>query len=1100
MFAWIFDSLSRRADKWVGEWGSNSDELSRQRYPVVHRLVRLFSEHPTLHSFALWLFSFVISIVCWVLPHKFGFQIAATEYSQSDLLTYFSTLWTLQATLAALVYPLVIAFVAVMLQRRAAAKLSLHLYTIDAGVAPSGASALALVAWMTVLYLALPYAPLDCIAPAMVGCILWFLHNLLITGWFLYRTVTFLDDSQRYQVFKRFAIRVAFPREVHSNLLGLMFSHAQADGTLPGISYGSDAEGPVIALYPIGDGAPVVTIGNAERRTVIDVRLRPLRWGIRLWLRKVAGTRRLEATSTSPAGKPMLVLPFTPGERQPETITVCRVENGPPPGVIAIWLIRHSLVIKLTTNGRFEFTCADILEELVIETLTLVEQRRYEAAKETVVSLIDVHAGLIKAGAYKNSEGQPDNAALLPSPYSFAAQAFHQEWLRAYRPLSETAVQNLAISPLFFERACYFSYGLVGRLKSEHLDVLVAPLQLSSNLMYQLGLWWTGQVQERGITEHDANKAALLALPQGALYERALQHFVEGWEAIRIRGREVPFTTPTEAWEFNSKYARFAGAQLSSLCRMILSAVSRGDSSGAKWLSESFAKWFSSQFFLNRHYVHDNGRSKFMTFQDFQRPWDDIRREIGVDDGVNEIALAETLTTRLLQRYWTDLRLVMVLILLDWVDPSDATGSYALDLASQLISGRNPRTGSEEMDKLVNPESILSRIQRIHATSSYCALFDRLVSEATDIRRPSMVAGRVHSYAGADDLQSLCRAQGYLLTAITTFHVRGTPNLRALLNNFDADVRGLSRASRYATEVVDGIDESERAGDDIIADVLQHALTGQNNLSQSRDWARELLREFSSKAALTGQSAIAAAPISQPALRSIRRFASAYILGEENNQFPFTISKSIEPAGSQYAPGHRSITGVRKQPLTLPPLETFSEHDYDHYGPILAASIGTKLVQEHIARRALVPLPNTPASEFGVVLTAAAQAITAAGKTPLLIFSSQPPPWAGTYHSPDDSHGWPISLTNSPPRDTDVPSLICYWNDVEAHRVGLAGDGCYLVEKEDFERVTYAQTTPAGDCLDFEIFSETDITVRLDFTWTVGLPIDVSRRTLPNSA
>jgi hypothetical protein len=329
MFAWISDSLSRRADKWVEEWGSTSDELSRQRYPLIHRFVRLISEHPTAHSFALWLSSSLISIASWVLPHKFGVQIAATGYSQSDLLTYFSTLWTLQATLAALVYPLVIAFVAVMLQRRAAAKLSLHLYTIDAGVAPSGTSALALVAWMTVLYLALPYVPPDCIAPAMVGCILWFLHNLLITGWFLYRTVTFLDDSQRYKVFKRFAIRVAFPREVHSNLLGLIFSHAQVDGTLPGSSYGSDTDGPVFALYPIGDGVPVVAIDNAERRTVIDVRMRSLRWGIRLWMRQVDRSPLLGETNTYQASKPMLVLPFTPGERQRETITVCRVANGP---------------------------------------------------------------------------------------------------------------------------------------------------------------------------------------------------------------------------------------------------------------------------------------------------------------------------------------------------------------------------------------------------------------------------------------------------------------------------------------------------------------------------------------------------------------------------------------------------------------------------------------------------------------------------------------------------------------------------------------------------------------------------------------------------
>jgi hypothetical protein len=1086
MFAWIFDSLSRRADQWVHEWGSTSGELSRRKYPFTHKLVRQFAEHPALHILGVLFLTVSISLLCWVAPRFWGFQIAATEYTQSDLLTYFCTLWALQATLAALVYPLVIAFVAVMLQRRAAAKLSLRLYAIDAAVAPSGASALALVAWMTVLYLALPYVPLGYISTAMVGCILWFLHNLLLTGWFLYRTVKFLDDSLRYEVFTRFAVRVAFPREVHGNLLGLIFSHAQEEQILPGKSYGSDEAGPVVALYPLDDGEPFITIDNPEAKAVVDVRLRLLRWGVRLWLRKVRHEARRDMSVEPASQGAMLVLPFVLGRKGPDIVTVCRVKDAPLPGFFSKFLIRHSIVLGPVTKRQFDFSCADVLEELVIETLTLAEQKRFEAAKEAVAALIDVHAALIKAGAFQNSAGQPDNAVLLPNPYAFGEQRFHEDWLSAYRPLSELAVQSLSTNTVFYERICYFVYGVVNRLKSEHIDVLIKLLQLSGYLMYRLGLWWTGQIEERGILTHNANNAAVLALPQGALYDRAMQNFVEGWEAIRIRDREQRFSVVDDAWASNCRYARFAGAQLSQLCRMILGAVGRGDRAAATWLLESFTKWFGSQYFLDRHMVNDNGHHKFMTFADFQRPWSAIRSEIGVADGANEFSVADVMLTKLLHRYWTDLRLVMALILLDWVAPEQANDSFALELAAALIAGRNPKTGHGEIDGFTNPELILMRLQRIEGTREYSAILDSLISEGSDLRRPAMMSGRIYSRWGADDLESLCRAQGHLLVALTTGQVARTPQLTGLIGHLRTDLQGLAHAARTANEIAESIDVSERDATDSVSAALRQALGHGNDLLDSRVWTKELLKQFADAANMAEQSAIESAPLSGTALKTIAHNVSAFVLSAANQEFPFTISESCEPVGTDFSVGRLNFNGVRKAPLTEPPLEHFSEHDHEHYGSYLTTAIGAQLVWAYINRNGCTPLPASSGDAFVEGLSTAAQSIRSAGKTPLIILSSQAPPWAATHYGPSDSETWPSSLENRHSNAGDVASLLCYWNGIEAHRVSLTGDGCYVVPKEDFHRLSYTASA-SGDCVSLGTSTDTAITVKLEFTWSFGI-------------
>ena len=120
----------------------------------------------------------------------------------------------------------------------------LRIYGLDAAVIPAGSSSIALVGWMGLQYLALPYTQADWIAAAMVGNSLWLMVNILLTGRFLYRTVRFLNDDDRLEVFKRFAVHVALPRDLRSHLLGLILQRAQEHKLLPGAAaYVSDEPG-----------------------------------------------------------------------------------------------------------------------------------------------------------------------------------------------------------------------------------------------------------------------------------------------------------------------------------------------------------------------------------------------------------------------------------------------------------------------------------------------------------------------------------------------------------------------------------------------------------------------------------------------------------------------------------------------------------------------------------------------------------------------------------------------------------------------------------------------------------------------------------------
>jgi hypothetical protein len=148
---------------------------------------------------------------------RFSLRLPAWITDEANVLSYFGTLWTVQTTIAALVYPIVIAFVAVLLRRRATAGLGLRIYMLDAAVLPAGTSAIGLVTWMGLQYLALPYLPGSWIGAAMTGNAAWFVLNSSLTAWFLYRTLRFLNDDERLEMFERFAVHVALPREVRSH-------------------------------------------------------------------------------------------------------------------------------------------------------------------------------------------------------------------------------------------------------------------------------------------------------------------------------------------------------------------------------------------------------------------------------------------------------------------------------------------------------------------------------------------------------------------------------------------------------------------------------------------------------------------------------------------------------------------------------------------------------------------------------------------------------------------------------------------------------------------------------------------------------------------
>jgi hypothetical protein len=185
---WTLRSVVARDE---ASWFEQNIQRRRMGLSKLERDLLIAGEHPFRFAFSLLALQISLVALVAVVPRDW-IAFAWFDWDSAEHLTHFSTVWTIQATLAALVYPIVIAFVAVYLQRRPAAETFVHLYMLNSGGLAAGLSSLALVTVMGVQYLMLSTWGTAWLPGWAAIDTAWFIINAAMTTFFLFRTVEFL--------------------------------------------------------------------------------------------------------------------------------------------------------------------------------------------------------------------------------------------------------------------------------------------------------------------------------------------------------------------------------------------------------------------------------------------------------------------------------------------------------------------------------------------------------------------------------------------------------------------------------------------------------------------------------------------------------------------------------------------------------------------------------------------------------------------------------------------------------------------------------------------------------------------------------------------
>jgi len=176
----------------------------------------------------------------------------------------------------------------------------------------------------------------------------------------------------------------------------------------------------------------------------------------------------------------------------------------------------------------------------------------------------------------------------------------------------------------------------------------------------------------------------VLRPPLNRVYDEVLSTFVAGWENGRPDKPRRNRDAHALDWATLPGLARLNVKHIEETARMLLAAVLRGDQAAAEWLADVLSKWWGTLDFYDEQYqLYD--KTTFITIEDLGLDWPDFCTKFGLE--ADDPELQERLRPKLqqgafqaaLRNYWTDVRLLTIELMLDWVRAVPAASAILPD-------------------------------------------------------------------------------------------------------------------------------------------------------------------------------------------------------------------------------------------------------------------------------------------------------------------------------------------------------------------------------------------------------------------------------------
>ncbi|MEM5368946.1 hypothetical protein V4C53_23340 [Paraburkholderia azotifigens] len=1068
-------SIQKVVQEDIADWKTFNKVQKEFAMSFWARMLMLAGEHP------VWL--------CMLLPSMFvlcagGLYLLPdtwlpngwSKWQASEQLSYFSTLWSVQATLAALAYPIVIAFVAVFLQRRPAADSFMHLYMLNSGALAAGLSSLMLVVVMACQYAVMPYFGACTLLRWGILDSVWFALNAVLTTHFLYRTVEYLRPDVQSAIVSSYVTSVALPREIRRLYSYQVLAQAHSKGWLITPSYldNKKEDGPkvLLARFGFGKGAEQGTITLRAPSRLADVRLWPLCLAIlgwertaRKWPRPTAGHRH------SRAQWPLLTVPLMPGTEYRESLDVAQVEDGPNLSRSQRMMLRCAYVFRSVKRERYEIRVKSVIEEFELDARTAAEKADAKTFERAYNALVGLHVLLLGASLVKTEDGSVGSWAIMPDINEFFGRPMHESWNNAYRSVFLAAIETMVADSSPIRRMCHIGQHLSGdALSRSPVDIRESVFDLQTLLMYQLGDWWTKKIEEQG-AQHEPHIAATLSPPLSGIYEEVVLTFIGGWENAKTRIAEISESTAAFHWRDVASIARVNASHIQGTAKLLLAAVKRGDQTAAEWFADSLNKWWG-----NLEYEHLAlalyDKVDFICLDNLASDWPDVADWLGLSEqdgrrmGDSVVSLQRSVLLAALRNFWTDIRLITVELALSWACRlgRDVEGSLALDVAAGLLTGRQYRGGgtlSHSLSSLGAAEYLTAKIRQYsasgHYRGGYVARLNQFVQRVKDMQQPRMVTSRSYSSFGADDVESLQQGQLIVMAVLSPARWTMEASLRRQLDiwmvrQYDSIeiVRGRLAAwlatmedpANLSTEMTTAMLRRTRKTHD--------AATAVENLEESLKSVHATLESMRGEV-------LQNAPVEPDRLIELARFASLTAFERESGAFPLQLFRKIEYANRALIDFTLNMQQIRKGELTLVEMDQRAVNEAEFWSETMKNRVGALVLGDVIRKCNIREVAVADRESYWELLTSESERIKKGGSVPILILENPTrPDWVWQWQHADFGLGY------EKPGDLRVwraeergAGYVCNFNEIEVYSANLVAGQSILLPKDTFAKVIF---------------------------------------------
>ncbi len=1099
MFAKLFDTLSYRITKLEKEWRAQNDTMQEYEYGVLQRQFILLAEKPAKHSLGLLLIFISASVVAFSLPSEI-YPTLPEGNNPEVLSSYFSALWSVQSTIAAMIYPIVIAFVTILIQRHHNARTILGIYLHDSAAVLSGLSALALILLMGVQYVfVLQLEQVHLAAWLGLDCV-YFLLNVIFSGYFLYRTFNFLVPVQRADSIRRYSFNVIWPRERKAHLANMIWTlwarelssrRTSRKDSRPEVTFGGIGVG-------LSNGIKVTREIRKGFR-LSSVRFRPLEWVVTRWKQRasevdISSDHEEQFFGIGP-DRMRLSVPLHMGVPVSGEVTLCVSSPQVPLTRLESFVLRRSLVFS-RSKVRGNLSCTDTLEDLKADVLIALAHKEIEFYRSSLREFVEFCSALILINSFHRSDGRIDNYGLLPSETLFFGRRVVEIWLDVLIDLFEPSANAINENSSYIEQLVFQPCRILSDVSgSASVDTQIHVIRLFRPLMYRIESWWSTTVERQGLSIHNSCNPALLSFPNRHTYQSILRAFVGEWESIARRFPSTRERAPE--WVELQDSARLHEVHLIDTGSMLARAIQRGDEDCAQILLDILLKWFSSRDFADSRY-HLVSDGDTFDFEVISKPWPEVVK--GLDTRyIEELELRTGLAAIALYNYWKDVCLALSYMLVSWSRECPARDSFPIRVVRALVQGQSPVSDGHSVrtDKPIESATDLlaSTIRQYYGgndkESRYRNRLDSFVSSISRLNEAPMVHGRVYTFMGEDGLNSFFDGPLLLLTRFVVSGWNPTNDILPMLNrlrdtNFEY-LAGLSSKLASWKERLSspGFDTYRPIFDALkISGSTKTFATARNDAVAGLDLVTNEIERLS-------REAITNAVVSDSRLRDVVDWACSECFSAESGPVPISLFAEVLRTPNTLSQHKIPFIAMEKGPFTSIEMANRAVNDNEKYAKVTRSYVGAAILGELLEKSDYSERIVNDSTECWKIMDQFGEEAVANGLKPLLIINRNGGPiWFAKWLETSKRMGKanPVLIAADPNNRAGYRGTVCEF-DVY-HTGSLRNDLALLTTIETFRSIsftTYEQDLPLS--IDWTIPDEdaTKIDVILSFSFKIDL-------------